>query len=184
MPMANFGILLQVLELMKKCLESMPCYGKLGEIIHNVLFSDSSIHNTLFQISCTTAQVLEKLHVSRLFDSMIIKGIQLAIGSVLEILVVMLTRLSKDNSSSFPIFLQAVFSCTTKSVPLITCVTSLISYFWNPAIQLGAVKFISMLFVTADCCQPFLYGTTFFAPDNEEVWHCNFILQLYFLFFF
>ncbi|XLR32248.1 uncharacterized protein [Arachis hypogaea] len=118
---------------MKKCLESMPCYGKLGEIIHNVLFSDSSIHNTLFQISCTTAQVLEKLHVSRLFDSMIIKGIQLAIGSVLEILVVMLTRLSKDNSSSFPIFLQAVFSCTTKSVPLITCVTSLISYFWNPA---------------------------------------------------
>ncbi|XP_057748155.1 uncharacterized protein LOC130967358 isoform X2 [Arachis stenosperma] len=162
----RWKIMLKVLELMKKCLESMPCYGKLGEIIHKVLFSDSSIHNTLFQIACTTAQALEKLHVSRLFDPMEIEGIQLAIGSVLDILVVMLTRLSKDNSSSFPVFLQAVFSCTTKSVPLITSVTSLISYFRDP---LGAVKFISMLFVTADCCQPFSYGTTFFAPDNEEI---------------
>ncbi|RYR48335.1 hypothetical protein Ahy_A07g034356 [Arachis hypogaea] len=127
MPMANFGILLQVLELMKKCLESMPCYGKLGEIIHNVLFSDSSIHNTLFQISCTTAQVLEKLHVSRLFDSMIIKGIQLAIGSVLEILVVMLTRLSKAD-----IFLGHPVGCCQVHFNVI-CHSRLLStiFVWN-----------------------------------------------------
>jgi len=44
---------------MKKCIISMPYCGKLGEIIHNVLFSDSSIHNTLFHIACTTAHALE-----------------------------------------------------------------------------------------------------------------------------
>lgn len=55
----SFGILLQVLELMKKCIVSMPYCGKLGEIIQNVLFSDSSIHNTLLRIACTTAHDLE-----------------------------------------------------------------------------------------------------------------------------
>ncbi|MCI06168.1 nucleoporin Nup188 [Trifolium medium] len=73
----------------------MP-YGKLGEIIHNVLFSDSSIHNALFHIACTTAHALEKLHASRIFDPMEIEGLQLAIGSVLDILSEMTTKLSKN----------------------------------------------------------------------------------------
>ncbi|KAJ1422124.1 hypothetical protein SESBI_13251 [Sesbania bispinosa] len=165
----RWKITLKVLELMKKCIISMPYYGKLGEIIHNVLFSDSSIHNTLFQIACTTAHALEKLHVSRILDPMEIEGLQLAIGSVLDILSAMLTKLSKDTSSSIPVFLQAVFSCTTKSVPVVTSVISLISYFRDPAIQFGAVKFISMLFAIAECIQPFSYGTTCFAPDNQEI---------------
>ncbi|XP_061362673.1 uncharacterized protein LOC133306382 isoform X2 [Gastrolobium bilobum] len=165
----RWKITLKVLELMKKCIISMPYYGKLGEIIRNVLFTDSSIHSTLLQIACTTAHTLEKLHVSRLFDPMEIEGLQLAIGSVLDILSVMLTKLSKDTSSSFPVFLQAVFSSTTKPVPVVTSVISLISYFRDPAIQLGAVRFISTLFAVADCIQPFSYGTTCYAPDNEEI---------------
>lgn len=55
--------LLQVLELMKKCIVAMPYNGKLGEIIRNVMFSDSSIHNRLFQIACTTAHALEVTYV-------------------------------------------------------------------------------------------------------------------------
>ncbi|XP_052734506.1 uncharacterized protein LOC108340198 isoform X2 [Vigna angularis] len=163
----RWKITLKVLELMKKCISSTPNYGKMGEIIRNVLFSDSSIHNTLFQIVCTTSHSLEKLHVSRVFDPMEIEGLQLAISSVLDILSVMLTKLSKDTSLNFPAFLQAVFSCTTKPVPVVTSVLSLISYFQDPAIQYEAVRFISMLFAIADCIQPFSYGITCFVPDNE-----------------
>ncbi|TKY67768.1 Nucleoporin NUP188-like [Spatholobus suberectus] len=163
----RWKITLKVLELMKKCISSMPSYGKLGEIIRNVLFSDSSIHNKLFQIVCTTAHALEKLHVSRLFDPTEIEGLQLAISSVLDILSVMLTKLSKDTSSNFPVFLQAVFSCTTKPVPVVTSVMSLISYVRDPAIQFGAVRFISVLFAISDCIQPFSYGIACFVPDNE-----------------
>ncbi|XP_027909728.1 uncharacterized protein LOC114168941 isoform X2 [Vigna unguiculata] len=163
----RWKITLKVLELMKKCISSTPNYGKMGEIIRNVLFSDSSIHNTLFQVVCTTSHALEKLHISRIFDPMEIEGLQLAISSVLDILSVMLTKLSKDTSLNFPVFLQAVFSCTTKPVPVVTSVLSLISYFQDPAIQYGAVRFISMLFAIADCIQPFSYGISCFVPDNE-----------------
>ncbi|XP_027354241.1 uncharacterized protein LOC113864573 [Abrus precatorius] len=173
----RWKITLKVLELMKKCIVSMPYYGKLGEIIRNVLFSDSSIHNTLFQIVCTTANALEKFHVSRFFDPMEIEGLQLAVGSVLDILSVMLTKLSKDTSSSFPVFLQAVFSCTTKPVPVVTSVMSLISYFRDPAIQFGAVRFISMLFAIADCIQPVASGITCYAPDNEEIMDLRYSLS-------
>ncbi|OIV99597.1 hypothetical protein TanjilG_17407 [Lupinus angustifolius] len=165
----RWKITLKVLELMKKCIASFPYYGKLSEIIRNVLFSDSSIHNTLFQIACTPAHSLEKLHVSRLFDPMEIEGLQLAIGAVLDILSVMLSKLSKDSSSSFPVFLQAVFSSTARPVPVATSVISLISYSRDSAIQLGAVRFISTLFAIADCIQPFSYGTTCFVPDNEKI---------------
>ncbi|XP_057456711.1 uncharacterized protein LOC130747712 [Lotus japonicus] len=165
----RWKITLKVLELVKKCIISRPYNGKLGEIVHNVLFCDSSIHNMLFQTACTTAHALEKLHISRLFDPLEIEGLQLAIGSVLDILSVMLTNLSKDTLSSIPVFLQAVFSCATKPVPLITSVISLISYFRDPAIQFGAVRFISTLFAITDCVQPLSYGTSFFAPDNQEI---------------
>lgn len=165
----RWKITLKVLELMKKCIISMPYCGKLGEIIHNVLFSDSSIHNTLFHIACTTAHALEKLHASRFFDPMEIEGLQLAIGSVFDILSEMTTKLSKDTSSSIPVFLQAVFSCTTKPVSVVTSAISLISYFQDPVIQLGAVRFISTLFTATDCVQSFSCETTYFAPDNQEI---------------
>ncbi|KAL5055383.1 hypothetical protein RYX36_036065 [Vicia faba] len=165
----RWKITLKVLELMKKCIMLMPYCGKLGEIIHNVLFSDSSIHNVLFHIACTTAHALEKLNASRFFDPMEIEGLQLAVCSVLDILSEMTTKLSKDTSSSIPVFLQAVFSCTTKPVPVVTSALSLISYFRDPVIQLGAVRFISTLFATTDCVQSFSCETTYFAPDNQEI---------------
>ncbi|PNX54432.1 hypothetical protein L195_g048051, partial [Trifolium pratense] len=37
-----------------------------------------------------------------------------------------------DTSSSIPVFLQAVFSSTTKPVPVVTSAISLISYFRDP----------------------------------------------------
>ncbi|KAG4985011.1 hypothetical protein JHK86_032702 [Glycine max] len=120
----RWKITLKVLELMKKCISSMPYYGKLGEIINNVLFSDSSIHNTLFQIVCTNAHALEKLHVSRLFDPMEIEGLQLAIGSVLDILSVMLTKLSKAIQFGAVRFISMLFAIADCIQPFsygITC---------------------------------------------------------------
>ncbi|KAI9127540.1 hypothetical protein K1719_000533 [Acacia pycnantha] len=165
----RWKVTLKVLELMKKCNILMAYHGKMGEIIHDVLFSDSSIHKTLFQIACTTANALEKLHVSRLFDPMEIEGLQFAISSVLDVLLIMLTKLSEEAASSFSAFHQAVLSCTTNSVPVAAAVISLISYFQDPAIQIGAARFISFLFKIAESIQPFSYGTTCFAPESNQV---------------
>ena len=52
-----------MIELMKKCMTLMPYHGKLSDTVYDVLFSDSSIHKTLFQIACTTAHALEVTHV-------------------------------------------------------------------------------------------------------------------------
>ncbi|KAI5432062.1 hypothetical protein KIW84_035992 [Lathyrus oleraceus] len=95
----RWKITLKVLELMKKCIILMPYCGKLGEIVHNVLFSDASIHNALCHIACTTAHVLEKLNASRFFDPMEIEGLQLAIGSILDILSETTTKLAKISAS-------------------------------------------------------------------------------------
>lgn len=45
--------------MLKKCITSISCSGKLDEFILDRIFCDSSIHNTLFQIVCTTPQALE-----------------------------------------------------------------------------------------------------------------------------
>ncbi|XP_054786453.1 uncharacterized protein LOC129292825 isoform X2 [Prosopis cineraria] len=165
----RWKVTLKVLELMKKCNILMAYHGKVGEVIHDVLFSDSSIHKTLFQIACTTVNALEKLHLSRLFDPVEIEGLQFAISSVLDVLHVMLTKLSEEAASSYSVFHQAVLSCTINSVPVVAAVISLISYFRDPAIQIGAARFISFLFSIADSIQPFSYGTTFFAPESNQI---------------
>ncbi|KAI4297724.1 hypothetical protein L6164_037599 [Bauhinia variegata] len=165
----RWRITLKVLELMKRCIVSMSYHGKLGQIIQDVVFSDSSIHSTLFRIICTTSHALEKLHVSRLFDPMEIEGLQLAISYALDVLFIMLSKVSKDTMSSFTVFHQAVFSCSTKPVPVVTAAISLISYFPDPAIQFGAVRVASMIFAIADCMQPFLYGTACFSPDDKQI---------------
>ncbi|GMP64170.1 hypothetical protein CsSME_00025565 [Camellia sinensis var. sinensis] len=92
---ARWKVTLKVLEVMKECIWSIPYCQKLGEVVRNILFCDSSIHSALFRIVCTTAQALEKLYVSRLCELMEIEGLQLSICSVLDILFSMLTDLSQ-----------------------------------------------------------------------------------------
>ncbi|KAG6709285.1 hypothetical protein I3842_06G125100 [Carya illinoinensis] len=165
----RWKVTLKVLEVMKKCILSISSYARLGEVIHDVLLSDSSIHHTLFRIVCTTTQTLENLYVSRLFELMEIEGLQLAMSSVLDILFIMISKFSKDVSSSLPIFYQALLSCMTKPVPVVTAVISLISYFRSPAIQVGAARVLSELLIVADYLQQYLVGNACFGLDDKQI---------------
>lgn len=110
---------------MKKCILSISYYKRLGDVIRDMLLCDSSIHNTLFRIICINTQALEvscvlylpvlpghekldfsapnwfeniflqNIYVSRLFELMEIEGLQLAMGSVLDNLFIMLSNFSK-----------------------------------------------------------------------------------------
>ncbi|KAB1207586.1 hypothetical protein CJ030_MR7G022888 [Morella rubra] len=126
---ARWEITLKALEVMKKCILSISHYERLSDVLRDMLLCDSSIHNSLFRIICMTTQSLENLYVSRLFELVEIESLQLAMASVLDILFLMLSKLSKDISSSLPVFHQAVLSCMTKPVPVVAAVISLISYF-------------------------------------------------------
>ncbi|CAL5402245.1 unnamed protein product [Camellia sinensis] len=166
---ARWKVTLKVLEVMKECIWSIPYCQKLGEVVRNILFCDSSIHSALFRIVCTTAQALEKLYVSRLCELMEIEGLQLSICSVLDILFSMLTDLSQDILPSLPVFHQAVLSSAIKPIPVVTAMLSLMSYFRNPMIQVGAAKVLSILFVLADCSQPYVFGNACFGLDEKKI---------------
>ncbi|XP_050146122.1 uncharacterized protein LOC126621628 isoform X1 [Malus sylvestris] len=163
----RWRVTLKVLEVMKKCITSISCSGKLDEAILDRLLSDSSIHSTLFRIVCTTTQALERLYFSRLVDPTEIEGLQMAICSVLDILFIMLSKFSKDISSSPPFFHQAVFSSATKPFPVVAALVSLISYFRNPGIQVGAARVLSLFLMMADFMQPYLFGSSFGLDDKQ-----------------
>ncbi|CBI37915.3 unnamed protein product, partial [Vitis vinifera] len=165
----RWKVTLKVLEVMKKCIMTIPYSQKVGEIVQDILLRDSSIHNALFRIICTTKQALEKLYMSRLCEAMEIEGLELAICSVFDILFTMLSKLSKDITSSLPVFDQAVLSTTTKPISVIAAVISLISYFHNPRIQVGASRVLSMLFIIADSSQPYLFGNRCFGLDDKQI---------------
>ncbi|KAK9287536.1 hypothetical protein L1049_015957 [Liquidambar formosana] len=164
----RWKVTLKVLEVMKKCIMSISYSQKVGEVARDILLCDSSIHNAVFRIICTTPQALEKRYVSRLYEPMEIEGLELAICSVLDILFNMLLHLSKDISSSLPVFHQAVLSSTTKPIPAVVAVISLISYFRNTAIQVGAARVLSTLFIIADYSQQYLFGNAFFGLDDKQ----------------
>ncbi|GAV84710.1 DUF3414 domain-containing protein [Cephalotus follicularis] len=165
----RWKVTLKVYEMMKACITSVSYSEKFGEVIRDMLLSDSSIHNTLFRVVCTTKQTLEKFYVSRLFELVEIEGLQLAIGSVLDVIYIMLSKFSKDVPSSLSMFHQAVLSSTTKPIPVFAAVVSLISYFHNPAIQVGAARVLSMLLTIADNSQPYLLGHACFGLDDKQV---------------
>lgn len=48
---------------MRKCITSSSYSKRFGEVIQDVLLSDSSIHSTFFRIVCTTSQALEVRNV-------------------------------------------------------------------------------------------------------------------------
>ncbi|XP_068319401.1 uncharacterized protein [Pyrus communis] len=163
----RWRVTLKVLEVMKKCITLISCSGKLDEAILDRLLSDSSIHSTLFRIVCTTTQALERLYFSRLVDLTEIEGLQMAICAVLDILFIMLSKFSKDISSSPPFFHQAVFSSATKPFPVVAALVSLISYFRNPGIQVGAARVLSLFMMMADFMQPYLFGSSFGLDDKQ-----------------
>lgn len=165
----HWKVMLKVLELIKKCTLSIPYSRKLGKVVRDILHFDSSVHSTLFRIVCTTTEALEKHYVSRLYELMEIEGLELAVCSVLDILFSMLSDLSKHMLPGFPIVYQALLSSTTKPIPVSTAVMSLISYFRNPGIQVGAIRVLSMLFVIADYSQPYMSGNTCFGLGDKQI---------------
>ncbi|KVH88159.1 hypothetical protein Ccrd_024450 [Cynara cardunculus var. scolymus] len=111
---------------------------------------------------------LKKLYVSRLYEPTEIEGLQLAICSVLDIFSI-LTDFSKDTLPGYPVFLQAVLSSATKPIPVVTAIISLISFFRNPKIQVGAVTALSMLLLTADDLQPYMSGNACLGLDDKQI---------------
>ncbi|KAL9414647.1 hypothetical protein AB3S75_043000 [Citrus x aurantiifolia] len=98
-----------------------------------------------------------------------IEGLELAIGSALDILYTMLSKFSKEISSIPSVFHQAVLSPTTTPVPVFAAVTSLISYFRNPAILVGATKVLSLLLTISDYSQPYFFGNACFGFDDNQI---------------
>ncbi|KAF3434642.1 hypothetical protein FNV43_RR21727 [Rhamnella rubrinervis] len=163
----RWRVTLKVLELIRKSIMIASYSGKLAEVIRDMLLCDTSIHNTLFRIVCTTKQALEMLYVSRFFDLVEIEGLSAAISSVLDIIFNMLSQFSKDICSGLPIFLQSLLSSSIKPISVVTAVVSLISYVRDPAIQIGAAKVLSMLLMMADVLQQYVFGSSFGLNDKE-----------------
>lgn len=165
----RWKVTVKVLELMRTCIMSISYFTKFGEVVWDLLLSDSSIHGMLFRVACTTAQALENLYVSRLFELSDIEGIQLAIRSALDILSIVLSRSMKALSASLPVFHQAVLSSTTKPIPVTAAVMSLISYFRNYGIQIAAARLLSMIFMVADNVKPMISGIACFSVDDKQM---------------
>lgn len=164
----RWKVTLKVLEFVKTCILSTSHSPKMGEIVRDLLLCDSSVHNALFRIVCITTPTLEKLYVSRLYEPTEIEGLQLAICSVLDIFSI-LSDLSKDTLPGYPVFHQAVLSSATKPIPVVTAIISLISFFRNPKIQVGAVTALSMLLLTADDLQPYMSGNACLGLDDKQI---------------
>lgn len=45
--------------MMKKCILSVSCCPKLGEVVRDIISSDPSIHSAILRIVCTTTPTLE-----------------------------------------------------------------------------------------------------------------------------
>ncbi|KAL0536080.1 hypothetical protein IC582_025012 [Cucumis melo] len=161
-------VTLKVLEVMRRCILLSSGPGKLGPLVQNMLLFDSSIHNTLFRVVCTTRQALEKLYISRLSEPREIEGLENAICSILDIFFIMLSAFSKDSSAAPAVFHQAVISLKTKPIPIAAAVISLLSYFRNVRVQVGAARVLSMLFFITDDLQPHL-SSACFSLDDEQI---------------
>nr|XP_043624466.1 uncharacterized protein LOC122596031 [Erigeron canadensis] len=164
----RWKVTLKALDLVKTCILSISNFPKIGDIVHDLLLCDSSVHNSLFRIVCVTTPTLERLYVSRLYELMEIEALQLAICAVLDIFN-MLSDLSKDYLPGYQVFHQTLLSSATKPIPVVTAIISLISFSRNPKIQLGAVSALSMLLLAADDIQPYMSGNACFGMDDKQI---------------
>ncbi|XP_010313025.2 uncharacterized protein [Solanum lycopersicum] len=166
----RWKVTLKVLEVLKKCILSISYIQKLGEVVKDILFGDSSIHNALCRLVCTTSDVLEKLYFSRLYGLTDIEGLQQAIVLGLDILSSMLSDFSMV-VPTFTVFCQAVISQTAKPVPVVTAVISLMSFFRNPKIQVGAARLLSRLFIIRDDSQSYAISSVCFGLDDKQIYN-------------
>ncbi|CAN1748751.1 Nucleoporin NUP188, partial [Linum perenne] len=165
----QWRVTLKVLDLTKTCITAVPYLEKLGIIIRDMLLWDSSIHSTIFRLVCNTKETLEKLYVSRLFELTEIEGFQLAIGSALDVLHLMLYEFSKDISSNIPLFHQVVLSSSAKPISVASAVISLLSFSRNPSIQVGAARVLAMLLITTEYLRPHMSGNVWFILDDHQI---------------
>ncbi|KAL0739663.1 hypothetical protein Bca4012_015873 [Brassica carinata] len=164
----RWNVTLKVIEVMKTCLRC-KFSTKLKDVILDILLNDASVHNTLFRIICTTTQTLENLCASRFFEPAEIEGWQLSIVSVLDVLDITLSQSSQSTDSGLPLFHQTLLSSTAKPIPVVAAITSLISYFRNPTIQVGAAKVLSKLFAMAESSQLYIISKAGFGLDDKQV---------------
>ncbi|KAL8556343.1 hypothetical protein ACS0TY_003962 [Phlomoides rotata] len=164
---ARWKVTEKVLEVMKKCISSISYCQKLGEVVRDIMLSDSSIHSAVFRIVCTTTPSLENLYLSRVFDILDIEGLQLAISSGFEVLASMISSFSKESPSLLGLY-QAILSPMTKPIPVTAAAISLISYSRDTKIQLGAARLLSVLF-NADFSQSYTYSNSGLGLDDKQV---------------
>ncbi|XP_010555238.1 PREDICTED: uncharacterized protein LOC104824773 isoform X2 [Tarenaya hassleriana] len=165
----RWKVTLKAIEVMKTCIRLSPFSKKLCDVVRDILLNDCSVHSALFRIICTTTQTLEKLCVSRFIEPSEIEGWQLAIASVLDVFDITLSKFSENTQSGLPVFHQALLSSTTKPIPVVAAVTSLISYFRNPVIQVGAAKILSRLFTMAESSQLYPMSNACFGLDDKQI---------------
>ncbi|XP_031130365.1 uncharacterized protein LOC116032104 [Ipomoea triloba] len=165
---ARWKVSLKALEVIKNSIRSIS-YGQIhGEVIRDILLCDSSIHSVLFRLVCMTAEGLEKLYVSRLYELVDIEGLQQSIVFTLDILFSLLSDLTKDLPSR-PVLHQAVMSSATKPIPVVTAAISLMSFFRNPKIQLAAARLLSVLFLVGDDSSSCAFGNAYFGLDEKQI---------------
>ncbi|KAL1190225.1 hypothetical protein V5N11_016615 [Cardamine amara subsp. amara] len=165
----RWKVTLKVIDVMKTCLRFSKFSTKLRDVLLNILLNDVSVHSALFRIICTTTQTLENLCASRLIEPAEIEGWQLAIVSVLDVLDITLSQYSESTYSGLPVFHQAMLSSTTKPIPVVAAITSMISYFSNPTIQVGAAKVLSKLFALAEASQLNMISNAGFGLDDKQI---------------
>ncbi|CAH2075851.1 unnamed protein product [Thlaspi arvense] len=165
----RWNVTLKAIEVMKTCLRFSTFSTKLKDVLLDILLNDASVHSALFRIICTTTQTLENLCVSRFIEPAEIEGWQLAIVSVLDVLDITLSQSSESTHSGLSVFHQAILSSTTKPIPVVAAITSLISCFRNPTIQLGAVKVLSKLFAVAESSQLYTISNACFGLDDKQI---------------
>ncbi|KAL8137142.1 hypothetical protein V2J09_003143 [Rumex salicifolius] len=165
----RWKVTLKVLELLKTSIMVIPHLSKIGDGITRIILSDSSIHNMLFRIICTTSQDLEKLYASRLFDLREIEGWQLAICLVLDILMKIITNIPVDDCSGPVIFHQAILSPNMRPMSVVISLTSLMSFFRNPAVQVGAARVLSLLCSITDRSESHTYASAKFSIGDKQI---------------
>ncbi|KAK1321644.1 hypothetical protein QJS10_CPA03g02212 [Acorus calamus] len=158
----------KVFELMRKCIKEFQNIKNIGRTIQDVLLNDLSIANTLCRIMCITSQSLERLFVSHIYELKVIKGLENAVYSALDITYSLLD-ISKDNLSGLPVFHQVMLSSSTKPIPLFSAVVSLVSYSRNSVIQIAAAKVLSVLCNTAAKVQPYLTDSICLVSEDLQI---------------
>lgn len=165
----RWNVTLKVIEVMKTCLRFSKFSAKLKDVLLDILLNDASVHNALFRIICTTAHTLENLRVHRFIEPAEIEGWQLSIVSVLDVLDITLSQSSQSTDSGLPVFHQTMLSSTSKPIPVVAAITSLISYFRNPTIQICAAKVLSKLYAMAESSQLYIISKAGFGLDDKQI---------------